>query len=61
MADPQPDGYYLPLAERVAALGWHIVAYYEAADLADRWNLLTGLPAVVVVDHLGRPDVRGGA
>lgn len=57
LADPEPDGYYLGLADLIAELGWHVVVYFEAADLAERWELITHLPTVVVVDHLGRPDV----
>ena len=57
LADPKPDGYYLGLAEAVAEFGWHIVVYFEAPDLAERWPLFTSLPTVVVVDHMGRPDV----
>src|SRR5262249_24927703 len=40
-----------------ADLGWHVVVYFEAADLAERWDLFTSLPTTVVVDHMGRPDV----
>ena len=57
LADPKPDEYYRGLVDKVAELGWHIVVYFEAADLAERWGLFTSLPAVVVVDHMGRPDV----
>jgi 2-pyrone-4,6-dicarboxylate lactonase len=57
LADPKPDDYYLSLASLVAELGWHIVVYFEAPDLAERWALFTSLPTVVVVDHMGRPDV----
>jgi 2-pyrone-4,6-dicarboxylate lactonase len=57
LADPEPDGYYRALVDRVAELGWHIVVYFEAPDLAERWNLFTSLPTAVVVDHMGRPDV----
>jgi 2-pyrone-4,6-dicarboxylate lactonase len=57
LADPKPDHYYLGLAEAVAEFGWHIVVYFEAPDLAERWQLFTSLPTVVVVDHMGRPDV----
>jgi 2-pyrone-4,6-dicarboxylate lactonase len=57
LADPKPDGYYRGLAGQVAELGWHIVVYFEAPDLAERWGLFTSLPTVVVVDHMGRPDV----
>jgi len=57
LVDPKPDGYYLGLAEAVAEFGWHVVVYFEAPDLAERWQLFTSLPTVVVVDHMGRPDV----
>jgi len=58
LVDPKPDGHYLALAGAVAEFGWHIVVYFEAPDLAERWRLFTSLPTIVVVDHMGRPDVR---
>jgi 2-pyrone-4,6-dicarboxylate lactonase len=57
LVDPKPDRYYHEIVERIAAYGWHIVVYFEAADLAERWNFFTSLPTTVVVDHMGRPDV----
>ena len=57
LVDPKPDDYYRGLADQVAELGWHIVVYFEAPDLAERWQLFTSLPTIVVVDHMGRPDV----
>jgi 2-pyrone-4,6-dicarboxylate lactonase len=57
LADPKPDDYYRGLTEAVAEFGWHIVVYFEAPDLAERWQLFTSLPTTVVVDHMGRPDV----
>ena len=57
LADPKPDDYYRGLTEAVAEFGWHIVVYFEAPDLAERWPLFTSLPTTVVVDHMGRPDV----
>jgi 2-pyrone-4,6-dicarboxylate lactonase len=57
LADPKPDEYYRGLVDRIAEFGWHIVVYFEAADLAERWELFTHLPTVIVVDHMGRPDV----
>jgi 2-pyrone-4,6-dicarboxylate lactonase len=57
LADPKPDDYYRGLTEAVAEFGWHIVVYFEASDLAERWQLFTSLPTTVVVDHMGRPDV----
>ena len=57
LVDPKPDAYYRALVERIAALGWHVVVYFEAADLAERWKLFTSFSVTVVVDHMGRPDV----
>jgi 2-pyrone-4,6-dicarboxylate lactonase len=57
LADPKPDEYYRGLVDLIAEFGWHIVIYFEAADLAERWELFTHLPTVIVVDHMGRPDV----
>jgi 2-pyrone-4,6-dicarboxylate lactonase len=57
LVDPKPDAYYRGIVDRIAALGWHIVVYFEAADLEERWDFFNALPTVVVVDHMGRPDV----
>ncbi len=57
LVDPKPDDYYLGLVDLVAELGWHVVVYFEAPDLAERWPLFTSLPTIVVVDHMGLPDV----
>ena len=57
LVDPKPDDYYRGLVDLVAELGWHVVVYFEAPDLAERWRLFTSLPTIVVVDHMGRPDV----
>lgn len=57
LVDPQPDEYYHRIVERIAPLGWHVVIYFEAADLAERWDFFTSLATTVVVDHMGRPDV----
>jgi 2-pyrone-4,6-dicarboxylate lactonase len=57
LVDPKPDVYYRGIVNRLAALGWHIVVYFEAADLEERWDFFTSLPTVVVVDHMGRPDI----
>lgn len=46
------------LATRVVERGWHIVIYFEAADLDELFGFFAGLPGTVVVDHMGRPDVR---
>jgi 2-pyrone-4,6-dicarboxylate lactonase len=57
LVDPKPDAYYHRIIERIAAFGWQVVLYFEAADLAERWDFFASLPTTVVVDHMGRPDV----
>lgn len=57
LVDATPKEVFLNIAERIAKLGWHIVVYFEAADLQELIPFLKQLPTIVVVDHLGRPDV----
>jgi len=57
LVDPEPDAYYHRIVERIAPFGWHVVIYFEATDLAERWNFFTSLETDVVIDHMGRPDV----
>jgi len=57
LVDATPKHVFLDIAARVKKLGWHIVVYFEAADLHDLIPFLKQLPTVVVVDHMGRPDV----
>src|SRR5688500_8228825 len=55
--DFTPREVLAEIAQRIAPLGWHVVVYFEAADLPELWNFFTALPTIVVVDHMGRPDV----
>lgn len=57
LADPPPPQTLLPLIDRVRQLGWHVVLYFEAADLPDLYEFIAALPTIVVIDHMGRPDV----
>lgn len=57
LVDPKPDQVYEIMADRLARFGWHIVIYFEAADLEERYEFFSKLPVTVVVDHMGRPDV----
>jgi 2-pyrone-4,6-dicarboxylate lactonase len=56
--DFTPKDELMEIAARVAELGWHVVIYFEAVDLPELWEFFTALPTTVVVDHMGRPDVR---
>jgi 2-pyrone-4,6-dicarboxylate lactonase len=57
LVDFTPKDELLEIANRIKALGWHIVIYFEAVDLPELWDFFTALPTIVVVDHMGRPDV----
>jgi 2-pyrone-4,6-dicarboxylate lactonase len=58
LVDFTPRDELLEIAGRIAPLGWHVVIYFEAVDLPELWDFFTTLPTTVVVDHMGRPDVR---
>jgi len=57
LVDFTPREVLTEIAQRIAPMGWHVVVYFEAADLPDLWAFFTSLPTIVVVDHMGRPDV----
>jgi 2-pyrone-4,6-dicarboxylate lactonase len=57
LVDFTPREVLAEVADRIAPLGWHVVVYFEAADLPELWEFFTSLPTIVVVDHMGRPDV----
>jgi len=57
LVDTAPMQDLATIANKIAPLGWHVVIYFEAADLADLQDFFTALPTPLVVDHMGRPDV----
>jgi 2-pyrone-4,6-dicarboxylate lactonase len=60
LVDFTPREVLTRVAEKVAPLGWHVVIYFEAPDLPELEPFFTSLPTTVVVDHMGRPDVKLG-
>ena len=60
LVDFTPRDELMEIAERIKPLGWHVVIYFEAVDLPELWDFFTSLPTTVVVDHMGRPDVKKG-
>jgi len=60
LVDSTPRDNYVRVAEKVVKLGWHVVIYFEAPELEELAPFITSLPVVVVVDHMGRPDVDLG-
>ncbi|KAA9149246.1 amidohydrolase family protein [Amycolatopsis acidicola] len=57
LVDASPKDNLGTIAAKIAPLGWHIVLYFEAADLEELEGFFGSLPAPLVVDHMGRPDV----
>ena len=57
LVDFTPRDELMEIAQRISRRGWHVVVYFEAADLPELWDFFTALPTPVVVDHMGRPDV----
>ena len=60
LVDATPKEVFIAIAEKIQEFGWSIVVYFEAADLEELAPFLKQLPGIVVVDHIGRPDVTKG-
>ncbi|MFJ8603904.1 amidohydrolase family protein [Streptomyces shenzhenensis] len=57
LVDASPAADLAAIARKIAPLGWHIVLYFESADLPELAGFFASLPTPLVVDHMGRPDV----
>jgi 2-pyrone-4,6-dicarboxylate lactonase len=57
LVDSTPRDVLTSIARRIVPLGWHIVIYFESGDLPELYDFFASLPAGIVVDHMGRPDV----
>ncbi|MFA3875588.1 amidohydrolase family protein [Streptomyces sp. MMCC 100] len=57
LVDASPKDELREIARRIAPLGWHVVLYFESADLPELEDFFASLPTPLVVDHMGRPDV----
>jgi len=57
LVDKSPKDDLIAVANRIAKMGWHIVLYFEAQDIDEITQLIQELPTIVVIDHMGRPDV----
>ena len=60
LVDATPKEIFIAIAEKIQEFGWSIVVYFEATDLEELKPFLKQLPGIVVVDHMGRPDVTKG-
>ncbi|MCK5749116.1 MAG: amidohydrolase family protein, partial [Oricola sp.] len=57
LVDPLPPAVLAKLVDRINKYGWHIVIYFEAEELPELYDFISNIETVVVVDHMGRPDV----
>ena len=53
LVDAAPTEELATIAAKIAPLGWHVVVYFEAADLAELEDFFGSLPTPLVVDHMG--------
>lgn len=60
LVDDAPKDRFLDVARRIQPLGWHVVVYFEADILAELRPFLDAIPTLLVIDHMGRPDVEQG-
>ncbi len=60
LVDATPRENYVTITNKIVPLGWHIVIYFEAPELEGLVPFIESLPTIVVVDHMGRPDVDLG-
>lgn len=60
LATSTPHEVCLNIARKIEQYGWHVVVYFEAPDLEDLIPFLKQLPTLVVVDHMGCPNVGNG-
>ena len=60
LVDSTPKDVMQRIAARIADLGWHIVVYFEHADLDEMGPFLKSLPTTLVFDHMACPNVKEG-
>lgn len=59
LVDDAPRDKFLEVSKRLPK-GWHVVIYFEADILEELRPFMDAIPVPLVVDHMGRPDVRQG-
>jgi 2-pyrone-4,6-dicarboxylate lactonase len=60
LVDRLPSEELQEIAAKVAPLGWHIDLYFEAAELGELAPFFLALPAPLLIDHMGLPNVSEG-
>lgn len=57
---PPPAGDIHAVIAKVAPLGWHIAIHVGGNGVLEQFDFIAGIEAPVVIDHIGRIDVREG-
>jgi 2-pyrone-4,6-dicarboxylate lactonase len=60
LVDATPKSVFLEIAAKIQDFGWSTVVYFEAQDLEDLEPFLQELSGIIVIDHMGRPNVKNG-
>ena len=60
LVDATPKSVFLEIAAKIQDFGWSTVVYFESQDLEDLEPFLQELPGIIVIDHMGRPNVKNG-
>ena len=60
LVDATPKSVFIEIAAKIQDFGWSTVVYFEAQDLEDLEPFLQELPGIIVIDHMGRPNVKNG-
>jgi predicted TIM-barrel fold metal-dependent hydrolase len=56
-----PDmGVFHRVIDRIKGMGWHVVLYFNAPDLAPMSEMMRKLPLPFVIDHMGRAMAKDG-
>ncbi|MGE0063137.1 MAG: amidohydrolase [Xanthobacteraceae bacterium] len=57
---PTPADDIRAVIAKVAPLGWHVAIHVGGKGVLEQYEFIAGIDAPVVIDHIGRIDVREG-
>jgi 2-pyrone-4,6-dicarboxylate lactonase len=57
-AETTPVDVIQRIARKIAPFGWHVDLYFLPDSFSTMEPLIRSLPTPVVIDHMGRPDVK---
>jgi 2-pyrone-4,6-dicarboxylate lactonase len=60
LGGPPPAAVFERIVARVSELGWHIALHVGGDDLLEHEHTLSRLELPVVIEHMGRVDIRQG-